>query len=85
MVQGKPGGGSKEGSKSLSFSFMSFIYIPCSLSAGKYYTGYTTDITVRLEKHNHQENFNTCTRKYRQILESPFSGGLEDNAVSGTW
>lgn len=55
---------------------MYYIYIIYSLSADKYYVGYTTDITARLEKHNHQENFNTYTRKYRPwILKGLFRVG----------
>ncbi|WP_226805116.1 GIY-YIG nuclease family protein [Agriterribacter humi] len=45
-----------------------------SLSADKYYIGYTTDITVRLEKHNHQENFNTYQENTDHGYLRGFSG-----------
>ena len=61
---------------------MYYIYTIYSLSADKYYVGYTTDITVRLEKHNHQESFNTYTRKYRTwILKGLFQVGEDEKEV----
>ncbi|MFT3950067.1 MAG: GIY-YIG nuclease family protein [Agriterribacter sp.] len=55
---------------------MYYIYIIYSPSADKYYIGYTTDIKARLEKHNHQESFNTYTRKYRPwVLKGLFLVG----------
>jgi putative endonuclease len=62
---------------------MYFIYILYSSSANKHYVGYTTDINLRLHKHNHQEHFNTFTRKHRPwILGALFScGNIESEAI----
>ncbi|WP_082504415.1 MULTISPECIES: GIY-YIG nuclease family protein [unclassified Chryseobacterium] len=45
--------------------FMYYIYILYSESANQFYIGYTEHPGERLLKHNHQENFNTFTKKFR--------------------
>jgi putative endonuclease len=62
---------------------MYFICIIYSPGSGMYYVGYTTDINLRLHKHNNQENFNTFTRKHRPwILAALFScGDSESEAI----
>ncbi len=58
---------------------MYYLYIIYSAGADKYYVGYTTDIMIRLKKHNHQESFNTYTRKYRPwVLQGLFRIGEEE-------
>jgi putative endonuclease len=59
---------------------MFFIYILHSSSADKYYVGYTSNIQIRLQQHNTQEDFNTFTKKFRPwILTALFSCGEEES------
>ena len=44
---------------------MYYIYILYSETSDKYYVGYTSNIEARMHQHNHQEHFNTFTRKHR--------------------
>ena len=62
--------GTKRGASRIIFDaafllIMYFIYILFSESADKYYVGYSTSPTDRLNRHNNQEHFNTFTKKHR--------------------
>jgi len=57
---------------------MYYIYIIYSLSANKYYVGYTNDFNKRLVEHNTQQSFNTYTSKYRPWnLKAVFECGTD--------
>jgi putative endonuclease len=60
-----------------------YIYILKSLKSEKYYVGYTTNITLRLEQHNKQEYFNTYTSIYRpwQLEALFFVSEIEKEAI----
>lgn len=54
---------------------MYYIYILYSASADKYYVGYSTDTTRRLDEHN-TKPLNTYTSKHRPwILKDAFACG----------
>jgi putative endonuclease len=62
---------------------MYFIYILFSVSAEKYYVGYTNEMDGLLRKHNSQQDFNTYTSKYRpwEIAALFSCGGLKSDAI----
>jgi putative endonuclease len=58
---------------------MFYIYILYSVSADKYYVGYTGNYHHRLHQHNYQSEFNTFTSKYRPwALKAVFEAGISE-------
>ena len=56
-----------------------YVYILYSISADKYYVGYTTDYLKRLNDHNTQDFFNTYTSRFRPwVLVAVFEAGMNE-------